>query len=90
MLPRTCIRMQSTASSEFMATLTFFYSVSGCQTWYLDKYLTNNLRSAQRPMERKMLNLHLQDKIPCSEIRKRTKIIDIMEHTLKSENGPDT
>ena len=30
-----------------------------------------------------MLNLKLQDKIPCSEIRKRTKIIDITEYILK-------
>ena len=27
----------------------------------------------------------LQDKIPCSEIRKRTKIIDIIEYTLKQK-----
>ena len=36
-------------------------------------------------MERKMLIVKLQDKIPCSEIRKRTKIIDIMDHTLKQK-----
>ena len=32
-----------------------------------------------------MLDLKLQDKIPCSEIRKRTKIIDIIECTLKQK-----
>ena len=36
-------------------------------------------------MERKMLNLKLKDKIPCAEIRKRTKIIDIIEYTLKQK-----
>ena len=36
-------------------------------------------------MERKMLDLKLKDKIPCSEIRKRTKIIDIIEYTLKQK-----
>ena len=36
-------------------------------------------------MERKMLNLELHDKIPCSEIMQRTKIIDIIEHTLKQK-----
>ena len=36
-------------------------------------------------MERKLLGLKLQDKIPCSEIRKRTKIIDIIEYTLKQK-----
>ena len=29
-----------------------------------------------------MLDLKLQDKIPCSEITKRTKINDIIEYTL--------
>ena len=48
--------------------------------------MTNKLRTAQRAMERKMLDLKLQDKIPCSEIRKRTKIIDVIEN--KSEDGP--
>ena len=57
----------------------------GCQTWPLNKQLTNKLRTAQRAMERKMLNLKLQDKIPCSEIRERTKIIDIIEYTLKQK-----
>ena len=45
--------------------------------------MTNKLRTAQRAMERKMLDLKLKDKIPCSEIRKRTKVIDIIEYTLK-------
>ena len=30
-----------------------------------------------------MLNSKLQDKVPCSEIRKRTNITDIIEYTLK-------
>ena len=47
--------------------------------------INNKLRTAQRAMERKMLGLKLQDKIPCSEIRKRTKIIDIIEYTLKQK-----
>ena len=34
-------------------------------------------------MKRKILSLKLQDEIPCSEIRKSTKIIDITEYTLK-------
>ena len=32
-----------------------------------------------------MLTLKLQDKVPCSEIRKRTKIIDNIEYTLKQK-----
>ena len=51
----------------------------------IKKQMTNKLRTAQRAMERKMLDLKIQDKIPCSEIRKRTKIIDIIEYTLKQK-----
>ena len=47
--------------------------------------MTNKLRTAQRAMERKMLDLKLKDKIPCSEIRKRLKNIDIIEYTLKQK-----
>ena len=50
----------------------------GCQTWSLNKQMTNKLRTAQRAMERKMLDLKLQ-------IRKRTKTIDIIEYTLKQK-----
>ena len=57
-----------------MPTMTY-----GCQTWSLTKQMTNILRTAQRAMEKKMLDLKLKDKIPCSEIRKRAKIIDITE-----------
>ena len=57
----------------------------GCQTWSLNKQMTNKLRTAQIAMERKMLDLKLKDKIPCSEIRKRTQIIDIIEYTLKQK-----
>ena len=45
----------------------------------------DKLRTAQTAMERTMLNLMFQDKIPCSEIKKRTKIIDIIEYTLKQK-----
>ena len=47
--------------------------------------MTNKLRTAQRAIERKMLDLELQEKKPSSEIRKRTKIIDIIEYTLKQK-----
>ena len=57
-----------------MLTMTY-----DCQKWPLNKQLTNKLRTAQRAMERKMLNLKLQGKMQCSEIRKRTKIIDIIK-----------
>ena len=40
-------------------------------------------------MERKMLGLKPQDKIPCLEIRKRTQIIDIIEYTLSTKTECD-
>ena len=64
-----------------MPTMTY-----GCQKWPLNKQFNDKkLRTAQRAIERKLLDLKLQDKIPCSEIRKRTKIIDIIENTLKQK-----
>ena len=57
----------------------------GFQTWSLKIQLINKLRTAQRAMERKILGLMLQDKIPCLEIRKRTKIIGVIEYTLKQK-----
>ena len=57
----------------------------GCQTWSLNKQMTNKLKTAQRTMEKKLLGLKLQDKTLCSEIRKRTKIINIIEYTLKQK-----
>ena len=57
----------------------------GCQTWSLNKQTTNKLRIAHGAMERKMLNLKLKGKIPYSEIRKRTKTIDIIEYILKQK-----
>ena len=51
----------------------------------LNKQTTNKMRTAQRAMKRKMLDPKLKYKIPCSEIKKRTKIIDIIEYTLKQK-----
>ena len=36
-------------------------------------------------MERKIINFKPRDKVPCSEIRKTTKIINILEYTLKQK-----
>ena len=32
-----------------------------------------------------MLNLKLQDKIPCSEIMKRTEIVDVIQYKMKQK-----
>ena len=41
------------------------------------KQLTNILRTAQNAMERKVVNIRLQNKVSCSKVRPRMKIIDI-------------
>ena len=56
-----------------------------CTLRCLDNFVVRGLRTAQRAMERKILDLKLKDKIPCADIRKRTKIIDIIEYTLKQK-----
>ena len=43
----------------------------------------HKLRAAQRAMERKMLNLKIKDKVPYTEIRKRTRVHDIVQFVLK-------
>ena len=57
----------------------------GCQTWTLTKQLANKIETAQRAMERRMLNIKLQDRIPCKEIRAKTKIKDILQFILEQK-----
>ena len=56
----------------------------GYQTWSLNKQTTNR-EPLKEQWKEKMLDHKLKDKIPCSEIRKRPKIIDITEYTLKQK-----
>ncbi|GFO36609.1 endonuclease-reverse transcriptase [Plakobranchus ocellatus] len=58
----------------------------GCQTWTLNKQLCHKLQTAQRAMERKMLNIRLKDRIPTIEIRKKTQVIDVVQY-IKGNNG---
>ena len=57
----------------------------GCQTWSLTKAMGKKLRTAQRAMERKMLKLKIKDKVPYTEIRKRTRVQDIVQFVLKQK-----
>ena len=51
----------------------------GCQTWSLNKQLIN-----REPLKEQWKGKsRVQDKIPRSEMRKRTKNIDIIEYTVK-------
>ena len=61
------------------------YMTYGCQTWSLSKAMGQKLRTAQRAMERKMLNLKIKDKVPYTEIRKRTRVQDIVQFVLKQK-----
>ena len=47
--------------------------------------VTSNKICQAVPVFPVIINIKLQDKIPCSEMRKRTKIIDIIEYTLKQK-----
>ena len=58
--------------------------------WSLSRQLMNKWKIAQRALEKKILNLKLQDRTQCLEIRKRMNITDIIEYTLKQiGNGLD-
>ena len=57
----------------------------GCQTWSLTKANAQKMRTAQRAMERKILNIKLKDKITCREIRSKTKIQDVVAFAKKQK-----
>ena len=57
----------------------------GCQTWSLSKAMGQKLRTAQRAMERNMLDLKIKDKFPYTEIKKRTRVQDIVQFVLKQK-----
>ena len=63
-------RIMCTMKMNEVLLLAAKHGLYGCQTWSLNKQMTNKLSTAQTAMERKMSNLKLQDNIPCSEIRK--------------------
>ena len=50
----------------------------GAETLTTSKHLEQKLMTAQRAMERRMLNVTIRDKIRNSEIRKQTKAKDVM------------
>ncbi|GBP24561.1 Putative uncharacterized transposon-derived protein F52C9.6 [Eumeta japonica] len=50
----------------------------GCETWALTKQHRDKLARCQRGMERSMLGLKLLDKERSIDIRKKTKVTDIL------------
>ncbi|GFO17416.1 endonuclease-reverse transcriptase [Plakobranchus ocellatus] len=57
----------------------------GCQTWTLNKQLCQKLQTAQRAMERKMLNIKLKDRILTIEIRKKTQVTDVVQYIQRQK-----
>ena len=51
----------------------------GAQTWTTTKQLENKLQVEQRAMKRKMLHIILRDKIKNTDIRRQTKVKDIIQ-----------
>ena len=50
----------------------------GAETWSTTKEIEQKLRTTQRAMERRMLNLTLRDKIRHSDIRQITQVKDVI------------
>ena len=51
----------------------------GAETWTTTKALENKLRTTQRAMERRMLQISIRDKVRCTEIREKTGVKDIIQ-----------
>ena len=50
----------------------------GAETWITTKHIEQKLITAQKAMERRILNIIIPDKIRNSEIRQQTKVNDVM------------
>ena len=57
----------------------------GCQTWSLTKALAKKLKTSQRAMERRMLNVKLEDRIRNTTIRQRTRVTDIVQYVTNTK-----
>ena len=57
----------------------------GAQTWTTTKQLENKLQVEQRAMKRKMLHIILRDKIKNTDIRRQTKVKDIIQKIKESK-----
>lgn len=55
------------------------------ETWTTTKRDEESLLTTQRAMERKMLNIRLNDQIPNTEIRRRTGVEDVVKAMYSSE-----
>lgn len=55
----------------------------GSQTWTFTEKIKNKITSSQRAMERSILNLRKIYKVRSQEIRKKTKVTDMLHQALK-------
>lgn len=55
----------------------------GAEAWTLTKETVHKMRVAQRAMERAMLGISLLDRVRNTEIRRRTKVVDIGDRIAK-------
>ena len=53
--------------------------VYGAETWITTRELEQKLMTTQRAMERRMLHLSLRDRVRSTDIRKKTKVQDILK-----------
>ena len=57
----------------------------GCVTWAINKQQMKKIRTMQRAMERKILQIKLKDKIQHRDIRKKTHFEDVLKHIGKQK-----
>lgn len=63
-----------------LPTLTY-----GCQTWTYNTKIKNRLVACQKAMERSILKIRRIQKIKSEKIRRKTKVIDALQHALKQK-----
>ena len=57
----------------------------GCQTWSLTKALVKKLETSQPAMERRMLNVKLEDRIRNTTFRQRTRVTEIVQYVTNTK-----
>ena len=69
---------QKKQNPEIHNKLSIVLSIATLKYFCVKRTIDKQTLTALRATERKILDLKLQDKVPCSAITKRTKIFDII------------
>ncbi|KAJ4439579.1 hypothetical protein ANN_07706, partial [Periplaneta americana] len=72
-------RQKASTKAEILDKCVMPTLLYGCQTWSLTEKQKKQLQVCQRRMERKILNVSLRDRLRNEEIRRRTKMRDVVE-----------